>query len=97
MNAFTYRSDGTRERFNPMTFQPGGCCLCGGRVETVGLFVPATAEMLAVVLRLRRRPTRPNSTPGIAYGLCDSCAAHPDVLDYVERALAAAAAGVVLQ
>ncbi|MGB2714173.1 MAG: hypothetical protein WBC51_08350 [Vicinamibacterales bacterium] len=98
MTVWTYAADGSRTLFD---FEPStirGCCLCGDRrVEHVGLFVPATDEMHAIILKLRQHPARPNSTPCVAYGLCGRCGDRADRFDRVEAALATAAARVVVQ
>jgi hypothetical protein len=96
---FTYTADGSRVPFNPATThaQLVGCLLCGAPVAMVGVFIPATDEMRAVVMRLRMHATRPRSTPCMAYGLCDRHVAEDDVTRRVESALIAAAEQVVLQ
>lgn len=100
MSVFTYATDGKRIPFDPIKMgrNCAGCILCGGRrIAMVGLFVPATDAMRAVVLRLRRHAPRARSTAGLAYGLCRSCAAYADATDRVEAALEAAAERIVVQ
>jgi hypothetical protein len=94
---FTYAADGRRVPFDPRTIDIGGCLLCGWPVAVVGIFVPSNDAMITVVLRLRRHPARPNSTPCIAYGVCGSCNDRTDVFECVEHALEAAAERVAVQ
>ena len=96
---FTYADDGRREPVDPSRMGPhmAGCLLCGPRATTVGIFIPTTDAMLAVVLRLRQHPVRARSTACIAYGLCQGHVGGADVTDRVERTLIAAAEKVVVQ
>jgi hypothetical protein len=96
---FTYDTDGTRIPFDPQTVRPTGCILCGRRrIAVVGIFIPATDDMRAVVLKLRRHPIQSTTKwSGIVYGLCRRCMQYPDAADRVEMALEAAAQKVVLQ
>jgi hypothetical protein len=97
---FSYIEDGGRTPFDPLTMGAhlAGCILCARRhIATVGIFVPTTDAMRAVVLRLRRHPQRAQSTACIAYALCARCMKHADATDRVEAALVAAAERVVVQ
>jgi hypothetical protein len=94
---WTYSGDGLREPLDLKTLAIDGCCLCGHPTRNIGLFVPSNDEMIAVVLKLRRHPMRPNSTPCLAYGLCALCGDLADVFERVERRLEAAARRVVVQ
>jgi hypothetical protein len=94
---WTYAEDGRREPLDFQTLAIDGCCLCGRPPHNVGLFVPSNVEMIAVVLKLRRHPARPNSTPCLAYGLCAPCGDLADVFERVEQQLEAAAGRVVVQ
>jgi hypothetical protein len=93
-------ADGSRIPFDPLTTGAhlAGCILCGRRrIATVGIFVPATDAMRAVVLSLRRHAVPECSTGCVAYGLCTRCLKHADATDRVEAALAAAAQKVTVQ
>jgi hypothetical protein len=72
MTPFSYRDDGVREPFNPARARDSlaGCLLCGSRIVVIGLFAPYDDATQQIVLTLRRQPLRPNSTPGVLYGLC---------------------------
>lgn len=96
---FSYIEDGGRTPFNPLETGShlAGCLLCGRRVKAVGIFVPMTDAMRAVVLRLRRHAQPARSTACIAYGLCTRCMKHADATDRVESALVAAAERVTVQ
>ena len=98
MSAFTYAGS-ERVAFAPETVaaQMAGCVLCGDPSAFVGVFVPTTDVMRAVILRLRTHAIPERSTPAIAYGLCRRCGAYEDAPDRVEDALRAAAARVVAQ
>jgi hypothetical protein len=100
VSAFTYTADGSRVPFDPTATGAhlAGCLLCGRRVKAVGLFIPLTDAMHAVVLRLRQHPVPASSrASGIAYGLCSRCVKRADATDRVEAALVAAAAKVTVQ
>jgi hypothetical protein len=96
---FAYIEDGGRTPFDPLTMGAHlkGCILCGRRVNAVGLFLPLTDDMRAVVMRLRRHPQRAQSTACIAYALCARCVDLADVTTRVEAALVAAAERVTVQ
>lgn len=99
MSVFTYADDGARIPFCPLAAGAHftGCLLCSRRVQTVGIFIPQSPEMLSVVLRLRRHGTRTQSTPALVYGLCAACSEQADVFERVERVIEAAAERVVVQ
>jgi hypothetical protein len=67
---FTYTEDGSRVAFDPATMRVAGCLLCGRRIAVVGIFIPTTEVMRAVVRRLRKHPAREQSTACLSYGLC---------------------------
>jgi hypothetical protein len=93
-----YGVDGPHQPFDPAITraQLAGCLLCcDPYITVVGVFVPDTAEMLAVVLRLRQHPIR--GTSALAYGLCRRCMRYVDVTDRVEAAIVAAASRVTIQ
>ncbi len=92
-----YDDDGRRVPFDPLRVarRIPGCLLCGRRVAAVGIFCRLTAEMRAVVMRLRAHPVLPRTSSCISYGLCRRHLARPNVTDRVEAALALAAARVV--
>jgi hypothetical protein len=97
---FTYDADGSRVPFDPNLTgrQLAGCFLCGRRVVMVGVFMPTTDDMRAVVLRLRQHSVPARTTSAFAYGLCHQHAADIDATsEQVEAALVAAAAHVVTQ
>jgi hypothetical protein len=99
MSVFTYTEDGERTPFDPLTVaaQLAGCLLCGRpHVAMVGVFVPETAAMRAVVMRLRRRAPREHSDAAVAYGLCRKHARR-DVTARVETVLTAMAGNVTVQ
>jgi hypothetical protein len=99
MTFFTYEGDG-RVPFDPTITarRLDGCLLCHGRsIAIVGVFIPATDEMRAVLLRLRRHAQPTKSTSALTYGLCADCVDLDDVTARVECAIEAAAAKVVLQ
>lgn len=93
MSVFSYAENGGRIQFDPLTTGAhlAGCCLCGRRIAAVGIFVPTTEAMRAIVMRLREHPVPPRSTSCISYGLCRRHLAQPDVTNRVETALVAAA------
>jgi hypothetical protein len=100
VSVFAYAEDGGRIPFDPLTTGAhlAGCILCGRRrIATVGIFVPATDAMRAVVLCLRRHAVPERSTGCIAYGLCRRCMKHVGATDHVEAALVAAAGKVTVQ
>jgi hypothetical protein len=69
---FIYRDNGERERFTPARAcrRLAGCLLCGARIVCVATFEPHDDTTRNAVLRLRQRPLRPCSSPGLLYGLC---------------------------
>jgi hypothetical protein len=95
---FTYADDGRREPFDPLTAGAHlqGCVLCGRRVETVGIFIPQSPEMEAVVLVLRRHVPPAQSTAGLVYGLCRKHS-RQEVTTRVEAVLVATAGKVTVQ
>jgi hypothetical protein len=99
VSVFGYPAAGGRQPFDPLTTGAhlAGCILCGRRIAAVGVFIPTTDEMHAVVMRLREHPIPPRSTSCISYGLCRRHLAQPDVTERVETALAEAADKVRVQ
>lgn len=100
MSFFSYlKDDGRRTPFDPVTTgaHVAVCLFCSQPSAAVGVFVPRTDEMRAVVIRLRRHPIRPGSEPCLAYGVCRFHLAQADVAERAESALIAAAEGIALQ
>jgi hypothetical protein len=90
---WTYAADGRREPFDPERVGPHvkRCLLCGRRSVRIGIFVPSTPEMRAVVVRLRGFAAPAGSVASLAYGICARHSGHPETPERVEDAFVAAA------
>jgi hypothetical protein len=95
---FTYTDAGDREPFDPQATGAHlqGCILCGRRVASVGIFIPQTPEMQAVVLVLRQHEAPRDSTAGLVYGLCRKHG-RQDVSTRVKAVLVATSRKVTVQ
>jgi len=77
---------------SPDLFAPDGivarttqrCLLCSNRSRILGLFVPSSSQLYGAAAGHDR---------SIAYGLCSSCYARPDVVEVVEERIFRAVSG----
>jgi hypothetical protein len=93
----TYDQHGELRRLDPCAMKKRTCCiLCGAPVVMIGVAIPNTPEMVAVIMRIRTHAVTSDMTPAMAYGLCADHAIEPD-LDQINAVICEMAERVIVQ